>query len=72
MRKGFSLILVILIVVVVLIIGIGGYFYFATENVPMCGGIAGLKCPQGYSCEGVAKYPDAAGRCVPGLGSWLK
>ena len=29
-----------------------------------CGGIAGLKCPEGYSCAYKENYPDAMGNCV--------
>jgi hypothetical protein len=35
----------------------------------MCGGIAGIRCPSGYSCKLNGHYPDASGRCVkPGPG----
>ncbi|HEX8923280.1 MAG TPA: hypothetical protein VF828_00920 [Patescibacteria group bacterium] len=33
-------------------------------NNPICGGIAGLTCPNGYNCQGVGSYPDASGNCV--------
>lgn len=34
-------------------------------DVPiMCGGIAGIKCPDGYVCQMTAKYPDASGTCT--------
>jgi len=29
-----------------------------------CGGIATIKCPQGYLCQPQGKYPDAGGTCV--------
>ncbi len=29
-----------------------------------CGGIAGIKCPDGYVCQQTAMYPDAGGNCV--------
>lgn len=29
-----------------------------------CGGIAGIKCPQGYQCNLEGNYPDAGGECV--------
>ncbi len=30
----------------------------------ICGGIAGLPCPEGYECELDGDYPDASGECV--------
>lgn len=30
----------------------------------MCGGIQGIICPEGYSCEYSGNYPDASGVCV--------
>lgn len=30
-----------------------------------CGGIAGIRCPDGYSCKLDGGYPDAGGTCVP-------
>ena len=30
---------------------------------PTCGGIANLQCKPGYTCEGVAPFPDASGIC---------
>ena len=29
----------------------------------MCGGIAGLQCPDGWMCKGMPEHPDAAGSC---------
>ncbi len=29
-----------------------------------CGGIAGKKCPTGYTCQITDRYPDAGGKCV--------
>ena len=29
-----------------------------------CGGIAGIKCPGGYTCRYDGKYPDAGGTCI--------
>lgn len=29
-----------------------------------CGGIAGIKCPEGYICQLDGNYPDAAGTCI--------
>lgn len=34
-----------------------------TEN-KFCGGIAAIKCPDGYSCKLDGNYPDAGGTCV--------
>jgi len=31
---------------------------------PICGGIAGLTCPDGYKCKLDGNYPDASGTCV--------
>jgi len=31
----------------------------------VCGGIAGLVCPEGYICILEGNYPDAAGNCEP-------
>lgn len=33
-------------------------------NVEFCGGIAGVQCQLGYSCELDGDYPDAGGTCV--------
>lgn len=30
----------------------------------MCGGIAGVICPDGYTCSKKSNYPDAAGTCI--------
>jgi len=30
---------------------------------PTCAGIANLQCKPGYTCEGVASFPDASGIC---------
>ena len=37
------------------------------EEVKTCGGIAGIKCPDGYICNYGNKtdIADAAGECVP-------
>jgi len=29
----------------------------------MCAGFAGIQCEAGYTCEGVASFPDASGIC---------
>ena len=29
-----------------------------------CGGIAGIQCPTGYTCQLTGNYPDAGGKCV--------
>lgn len=34
-----------------------------TENGVFCGGIAGILCPEGYTCEYDGNYPDASGTC---------
>lgn len=31
---------------------------------PFCGGIAGINCPEGYSCQLDGNYPDAGGVCI--------
>ena len=28
-----------------------------------CGGIAGISCPEGYTCKLDGNYPDAGGKC---------
>jgi hypothetical protein len=34
------------------------------DNAQICGGIAGLTCPQGFECDlGGANHPDASGTC---------
>ena len=48
------------------------YQDWAQENCPgwsqqegqFCGGIAGVDCPEGYSCEYDGNYPDAGGVCA--------
>jgi hypothetical protein len=39
-----------------------------TENTEgkFCGGIAGIQCPNGYTCQLDGNYPDAGGTCVKG------
>ncbi|OGK40707.1 hypothetical protein A3A74_03760 [Candidatus Roizmanbacteria bacterium RIFCSPLOWO2_01_FULL_35_13] len=34
------------------------------ENNTFCGGIAGIACPVGYSCQLEGNYPDAGGVCI--------
>jgi len=63
-QRGISRFSTIFIVAIVLIAGVATYSYFSKKKIIMCGGIAGLSCPRGYSCEGVAHYPDASGICV--------
>lgn len=29
-----------------------------------CGGIAGIECPVGFSCQMEGNYPDASGSCA--------
>ncbi|OGM25676.1 hypothetical protein A3D01_05855 [Candidatus Woesebacteria bacterium RIFCSPHIGHO2_02_FULL_39_13] len=29
-----------------------------------CGGIAGIACPEGYTCKSDGNFPDAGGKCV--------
>lgn len=35
-----------------------------TQTGQMCGGIAGIMCPAGYSCQMAGNYPDASGTCI--------
>jgi hypothetical protein len=38
---------------------------FLDEEIPdMCGGIAGIDCPEGYRCKLDGTYPDAGGTCI--------
>lgn len=30
----------------------------------ICGGIAGILCPEGYTCNKKGNYPDASGTCI--------
>ena len=30
----------------------------------MCGGFAGVLCPEGYICDKKENYPDASGTCI--------
>jgi len=50
---------------VALLIG-GAWYYYSNENQSgaFCGGIAGIKCPDGYTCKIGGSYPDAGGTCV--------
>lgn len=36
----------------------------APSQKAICGGIAGIKCPEGYICQLDGNYPDATGICV--------
>jgi len=38
------------------------------EQGKFCGGIAGIKCPNGFVCKYSGNYPDAGGTCVK---NWL-
>jgi len=43
--------------------------FFRAECGQMCGGIAGIMCPEGETCNMQGKiYPDASGICVEKLG----
>lgn len=56
----------ILVFILAVILICAGWFFWKTKslaNAPKCGGIAGLVCPSGYSCKGMASYPDAMGYC---------
>ena len=35
-----------------------------TATEIFCGGIAGISCPEGYTCQLDGNYPDAGGKCV--------
>jgi len=35
-----------------------------TPRGQFCGGIAGVECPSGYTCQLEGNYPDAGGTCV--------
>ncbi|MBI2617778.1 hypothetical protein HYW55_06605 [Candidatus Gottesmanbacteria bacterium] len=35
-----------------------------SKREQLCGGIAGLDCPTGYSCKLEGDYPDAGGKCI--------
>jgi hypothetical protein len=39
-------------------------FRFVDLYTRMCGGIAGIQCPSGYTCVIQQSYPDAAGTCI--------
>src|SRR3989344_1297905 len=41
-------------------------FKFTDQSIEeqFCGGIAGIQCPSGYSCQLDGKYPDAGGKCI--------
>lgn len=36
----------------------------ANNEEVFCGGIAGIKCPSGYTCNLDGNYPDAGGKCI--------
>ncbi len=61
---------VIISLLILLIVGIFGWFVFGSRNRitgptgPMCGGIAGILCPEGYQCHYDGNYPDAGGVCI--------
>lgn len=35
-----------------------------TIKEQFCGGIAAIKCPNGYTCKLSGNYPDAGGTCI--------
>src|SRR3989344_676485 len=41
-------------------------FKFTDQSIEeqFCGGIAGIQCPSGYSCQLDGEYPDAGGKCI--------
>lgn len=56
----------ILVLILIIILFTGGWLLWkkkTIQNSPKCGGIAGLSCPAGYECKGMATYPDAQGYC---------
>lgn len=57
-------VLVIIVIAIVVVIGWSAWRYQSIKNPPVCGGIAGKICPAGYTCKGMAQYPDAQGYCV--------
>ena len=64
-QKSYKKVLVVFVILAILL-PVAWYFFWPHEVVtkaPMCGGIAGIMCPEGYSCKGMASYPDAAGYC---------
>lgn len=38
-----------------------------SETEIFCGGIAGISCPQGYTCNLDGNYPDAGGKCITNI-----
>lgn len=36
-----------------------------TTEASFCGGIAGIMCPPGHTCQLDGDYPDAGGVCIP-------
>lgn len=36
----------------------------STIEEELCGGIAGIICPNGYFCKYYRRYPDVGGKCV--------
>lgn len=52
---------------VVLIVALGGLMGCSPETTPTeCGGIAGLKCPEGFQCITPRGTADAMGQCEKG------
>jgi|GEM_PF-4289689 len=43
------------------------YGQTSTTTAAMCGGIQGLLCPSGFTCDKPNNYPDASGTCVPAV-----
>lgn len=35
-----------------------------SDRSQFCGGVAGLKCPAGFTCKLVGDHPDAGGECI--------
>lgn len=68
MKKPIFWVILAVAVFVVLLIGTEiGVWYFRKEDIRVCGGVAGLSCPEGYECrysEDPEEVPDQSGVCV--------
>ena len=61
---GYSLFIGIIAVILLLGFILSKQNHNKKQEEKVCGGIAGIKCPTGYTCKLSSKHPDADGTCI--------